>query len=174
MTEETSRYIAVDPTATGFAYAVFETPDRLIAWGLAKARDDRAWVERFERLLSVYQPEIIVTEAPGESRRGSRVLRLLEGVETIALLRSIWTHSVPKRAVWEAFPEARSKHDIAVSLVERFPELRPRLPRKRRAWTSEDARMRIFDALSLIAALLPTNPLPAQSPQHELFQTDPV
>jgi hypothetical protein len=162
MTERTTRYLAVDPTASGFAYVVFETPDRLIAWGLAKGRDDTAWTSRLEGLLDAYRPEIIVAEAlEGRSRRGPRVLRLLDSVETIGLLRDVWTQRVPKRSVWEVFPDAASKHDIAVALVERFPELRPRLPRRRKAWTSEEARMRIFDALSLIAALLPTNPLPA-------------
>ena len=62
---------------------------------------------------------------------------------------------VERDAVRKLFPEATSKHDRAVALVECFPELRPRLPRKRKAWMSEDVRMRIFDALASLLAALP-------------------
>jgi hypothetical protein len=88
--------------------------------------------------------------------RGVKACELLEAVQTIALLRNIWTVRLPKGKVRKLFPDACSKHDVAVSLAERFPELRPRLPRKRKAWTSEDPRMRIFDALALLMAHLAT------------------
>jgi hypothetical protein len=153
-----TRYLAIDPTTAGFAYVVFESPDRLVEWGLATGRDNAAWIKRLEGLIGSYAPEVIVTENPEESHRGKRAIELLDAVQTIALLRSLWTVRVPKRKVWESFPDAANKHDIAVSLVERFPELRPRLPRKRKAWNSEDARMRIFDALALLLSHLAADP----------------
>src|SRR5436305_11644314 len=96
-----TRCLALDPTASGFAFVVFETPDRLTMWRLCKAQDDNAWIARLEQLLVTYSPEIIVTEAPDGSRRSSRVVRLLDTVQTVALLRGIRIHRVPKRAVWE-------------------------------------------------------------------------
>jgi hypothetical protein len=152
-----TRYLAIDPTTAGFAYVVLESPDRLVEWGLATGRTDAEWTRRLESLISLYAPEVLITEDLTGTRRGRRAVSFLEGVQTIALLRSLWTVRIPKRKVWEAFPGAKGKHDIAESLVERFPELRPRLPRKRKAWTSEDARMRIFDSLALIAAHLATD-----------------
>jgi len=43
-----------------------------------------------------------------------------------------------------------TKQDRALALVERFPELLPRLPAKRRPWKSQDERMAIFSAASLV------------------------
>lgn len=48
-----------------------------------------------------------------------------------------------------AFPGTANKHDIAVAIADRFPELAPRLPRVRKPWMSEDYRMSIFDAVGL-------------------------
>jgi hypothetical protein len=52
--------------------------------------------------------------------------------------------------VKKAFPgHERNKDEIASVLGERFPELAPRVPPRRRAWQSEDYRMSIFDAAAL-------------------------
>jgi hypothetical protein len=153
----TARYLAINPTTTGFAYVVFETPERLVDWGLtATLPDEEAWTTRLEELVAAYPPEAIVTERP-HPRCGNRTLRLLDTVEMVALLRGIWTISVARTSIRKLFPGASNKHDVAVALTERFPELRPRLPRKRKAWTSEDARMRIFDALAALLAAFPTD-----------------
>jgi hypothetical protein len=42
---------------------------------------------------------------------------------------------------------------MAELLANQFPEeLASRIPKKRKAWTSENARMDIFDAVGLVAA----------------------
>lgn len=154
-----TRYLAVDPTTSGFAYVVFETPGRLVEWGLAASREERACIKRLEGLIALFRPEVIVTDDPEGVRRGTRSVEFLDAVQTIALLRSLWTVRIPKLSIGDVFPDAKNKHDVALSLVERFPELRPRLPPKRKAWASEDARMRIFDALALLVVHLATDTL---------------
>ena len=41
---------------------------------------------------------------------------------------------------------------MAARLAEIYPALANRLPRKRKTWTPEEARMNIFDALGIAAA----------------------
>lgn len=157
-----SRYLGIEPTYAGFGWIVFEHPERPVAWGLSTAvRDDAAWTDRLESTISLYEPETIVTADPTEGHRGERAMRLLDTAATVALLRGIWTVRVTKDEIRRRFPDAKRKHDIAAALAERFPELRPRLPRPRKPWTSEDPRMRIFDAFAAVIAALPTDPIPA-------------
>jgi hypothetical protein len=63
--------------------------------------------------------------------------------------------------VKQAFSEsgASTKHEIAVAIAKRFPELAPRLPRFRKPWMSEDYRMSIFDAVAFGVTFfhMPTN-----------------
>jgi hypothetical protein len=162
-----TRYLAIEVTKEGLAHAVLETsPEHLVSWRLSSARTDAAWRERLEKLIETYAPKVLVT---GElsSRRSERSVRLLGYAPGIGLSKGVRSMCVGRCDVRNLFPEARSKHDIAVALVDRFPELAPRLPRPRKPWTSEDARMRIFDALSFILA---ADALPVSPPSHEKDQ----
>ena len=48
-----------------------------------------------------------------------------------------------------------TKHEIAQSLAQRFPdELAEKLPPKRRPWENEDGRMDTFDAVGLAMVFL--------------------
>ena len=49
--------------------------------------------------------------------------------------------------------EAGTKHALSEIIAKRFPvQLGSRLPRKRRAWDTEDAKMPFFDAVALALA----------------------
>lgn len=56
----------------------------------------------------------------------------------------------------------RNKAAIARALADRFPELRSRMPRVRKLWTTEDERMHIFDALALAVVVMPPDDPPAK------------
>jgi hypothetical protein len=72
--------------------------------------------------------------------------------------------------VRKAFPDSKTKHDIALVLADRFPELRSWRPRRRKAWMSEDERMNIFDALALAESFLAST-YSYQPNQHPYDQT---
>lgn len=165
-----ARYLGIEVTTAGFAYAVLELPSgHLLDWGLAIARERDAWSRYLERLIRTYAPEVIVHPDVDGARRSERTLTLLASFQRIALKQGIWTVAITKDELQERFPMQKTKHALAVELAERFPELRPRLPRKRKPWQSEDARFRIFQALALIlAATNPTPPISANTTSHAL------
>ncbi|PYV22403.1 MAG: hypothetical protein DMG24_16885 [Acidobacteria bacterium] len=68
-----------------------------------------------------------------------------------ASLRGIRTRVFKRRAASKLFGgEGRlTKHKIATALADRFAELAPILPPKRKPWESEDYRTSIFDAAAL-------------------------
>jgi len=65
--------------------------------------------------------------------------------------RKVKFKSFSRPEVKDGFAEsgATTKQEIAVGITKRFPKLRPRLPRFRKPWMSEDYRMSIFDAVGL-------------------------
>jgi len=145
--------LAIDPTSRGFGFVVLETPDRLLDWGL-RQRLLRS-VADFQVLLDFYHPHILVVEncsAPG-ARRGERARQLIAEATTIAAAeRRIAVRAVAAQDVRKAFGKQSptNKSAMAATLVERFPELAPHLPRRRKIWMSEDERMAVFDALALV------------------------
>ena len=151
-----TRIFALDPTTKGFGYAVLETPFRLVDWSLAYVSGEKesGALARFETLLDQFRPDVVVLEdpaAPG-SRRRPRVQKLLGKLQEIARERGIAVHMIPRLAVIECFssPEKRAtKCSITEHLAETFPELAPKMPKRRKIYQSEDERIAIFDALAL-------------------------
>jgi hypothetical protein len=150
----TTRTFAIDPTTPGFAWVLIEGLHTLVAYGSVQVPlpRNRNCLLRADALLTTYRPDVLVLEdcTVEGARRSKRAAELIEELGTQARLRKVRTVRLSRERVVEGFaPEAKRKHEIAVALCERFPELRSRLPRVRRPWESEDERMNIFDALAL-------------------------
>jgi len=151
-----SRILGIDPIRRGFAYAVIETPNRLIDWGTHRSKTDEGILRRFEDVLTRLLPHVIVIEdfeAWPESSPRIHAREFLNGVRLIAFLQSIPLERLSREKVHAALG-AETKHEIAAAIAVRLPELFPRLPRPRKPWTSEAPSMNIFDACSLALTVL--------------------
>jgi hypothetical protein len=149
--------LAIDPTSRGFAFAVLEAPAFLVDWGerIVPAKSG-GLLRKVDELLSRYEPALLVIEnlaAPG-SRRRKRASTEIRSIELLALKRGLMAERISRLSVTDAFAPVKSKFEVALRLAEIFPVLAQRLPRKRKAWTTEDARMNIFDALGFAAAAM--------------------
>lgn len=150
-----TRILAIDPTTSGFGFAVLEGPDFLVDWGIKETQDDKhaQCLKLIGTLIARYQPDMIVTENPSgkRSRRCARVRALIASIVALARERTCRTRSFTRAEVYKPFPhvDKPNKHRIANAIAEQFPELAPRLPPFRKPWMSEDVRMSIFDAMAL-------------------------
>jgi len=148
------RILAIDPISRGFGFAVLEGPRRLIDWGVVHVQTDklRGCLRRIDELVGRYSPQILVTEDFNTkgSRRRVRVRELVDEIHQQSPEWHCFYRAVSRMQVRRTIrqSERATKYEIALSLIEQFPELRPRLPKPRKPWMSEDARMAIFDALA--------------------------
>jgi hypothetical protein len=152
------RLLAIDLTAKGFGFALLDAKLGLLDWGFSSlpAQDDAAFIARVSNRIDRGRPTALVLEnfAPAKSRetatrRCGLAIRLAEQ-------RKIGLCQVSQKIV-QGILGPGTKNDIAKVLVDRFPELRRRIPNERKRWTAEDERMHIFDALALAVVLLPQN-----------------
>lgn len=143
--------VGIDPTHRGLAFVFFEE-GVLIDWGTW--RDDGNELALLDRLLDGCAADVLVLEdrdADG-CRRKPRVRELLHALERHARQRG---HAVIKiaredvRREWKA-RGLKSKQAIAAAIAERFTDLAMILPAPRKVYRSEDARVQIFDAASLV------------------------
>lgn len=147
--------LAIDPTSRGFAFAVLEAPAFLVDWGSRTIRDESGGlVRKVDELLSRYQPDVLVLEdlAADGARRRKRARREIGSIERRALKRGVRVERVSRLGVRDTFAPGKSKYEVAARLAEIFPVLTNCLPRKRKTWAPEDARMSTFDALGIAAA----------------------
>jgi Holliday junction resolvasome RuvABC endonuclease subunit len=144
--------LAIDPSTRGFGFALLEGPNRLIDWGVKETKKNKTarTLKLIDDLIDVYLPSVIVVEdyAGKGSRRCRRIQGLINDISKLASKKKVRVKSFARLKVMQAFSEsgASTKHEIAVAIAKRFPELEPRLPRFRKPWMSEDYRMSIFDA----------------------------
>jgi Holliday junction resolvasome RuvABC endonuclease subunit len=155
------RVLAIDPFSRGFGLAVLEGEEELIDWGLKSVRstvaNKNAWcIKQVGYLITQYEPSVIVLEnVNGKgSRRGMRVKRLIKQTVALTSKSGLKIYKVSRSEILKVFAEsgAFNKHQIAIQIAKRFPELAPRLPPARKPWKSEDERMSIFDAMAFALA----------------------
>ena len=156
------RILAIDPMHQGVGFAVLERPVGLVDWGWREIREmmtsdkNRATLQRVHELLDRFAPDVLVVEdcAANDSRRGRRVKQLARRLEKLAGEKGIEFCPVSPKTLKEAFAQvdARTKHEIARAVAQRFPELACSLPPVRRPWMSEGGPMSMFDAAALAMA----------------------
>ena len=152
------RVLALDVRPRSFGYVVFEGPALLLDWGVQSFRHGRNAVRiplamKIAALLEDFQPAVVVAKEPPSRKKvnRARTRKVLELIRHKASPRGIRTRVFKRRAASKLFGgEGRlTKHKIATALADRFAELAPILPPKRKPWESEDYRTSIFDAAAL-------------------------
>ncbi|HEX3810310.1 MAG TPA: hypothetical protein VHW02_11500 [Rhizomicrobium sp.] len=146
--------LAVHPTARGFGWVLFESPLSPIDWGMASAKQGRnaRLISRFERLLRRYEPAVLVLEEfEHGARRIDRVQRLCRSIIHLAACAGMETPVFSRAVVRTCFSSvgAATRYDIAQLVAQHVEPFRLWLPKKRKAWESENPRQSLFDAAAL-------------------------
>jgi hypothetical protein len=70
------------------------------------------------------------------------------------VMRSVEVHMVKRADVRQTFRQSgnRNKYEIASTIAQMFPELRQKVPPKRKAWQPERYNAVIFDSVALALA----------------------
>ena len=154
-----SRILAISLSTRGFGYAVIEGSNMIVEYGKKRIYGDKnaGSLAGIEKMIARYQPSLLVLQdvkAKG-TRRDKRIKRLHQKVVTLAAEHKTKLAEISGKELRSALlgNENGTKQEMAELLAKQFPdELASRLPQKRRAWESEDARMDIFDAVGLAAS----------------------
>jgi len=153
--------LALAVRARWFGFAVLDSRCRLIDWGMVfyqqcSTTEIRAAQRRLASLMTTFDPGLIavaVSEVEA-SRTAPSVRALVKWLRTESRARSIPFQLVSRKFIRTAFHEfhAGSKDEIASAIVTLFPELRWKLPSRRKVWEKEHFRLALFDAVAVSVA----------------------
>lgn len=151
-----SRILAVSLSTRGFGYAVTEGNNMIVECGKTRIYGDKnaGSLAGIEKMIIHYQPDCIVLQdmTAKSFRRDARIKRLHQKVVAHAMrhkLKAVEISGRELRATLLGNVDG-TKQEMAELLAKQFSdELGHRLPPKRKAWMSADARMDIFDAVGL-------------------------
>lgn len=148
--------LAIFPDRKGFGWVAFTGPFAVFDWGLAVARRDKNAVclAKIEVLLERLTPETLVLEAyeRPSAARADRLTRLCRAVSALAADRGAEVAVYTRADIAACFLDvgARTRDEIALAVVRHVDAFRHRLPKRRKPWQAEDARMALFSAAALV------------------------
>lgn len=150
------RVLGLYPYSNRVAFAVVEHPLRWIDSGSRRVESarDKHFSEIVRDLMEKNRVSVLAVEAEEYNGRGALAMRRVEAAIAIAKLFDIEVVLVHRAMVSLAIgaSASASTHAVATLLHERFPELGPRSPRKRRPWETESGRARVFRAVGIALA----------------------
>lgn len=149
--------LAVHPFTRGIAYTLFEGPLSPIDWGVKDIRGKQKnalALEATKQLIERLQPDILVLQdlSGPHVHRAQRIRRLQRLIAGHAEAQAIEVHRYRRKEIQECFKVvgAVTRYEIAQSIASQVHAFGHRLPPVRKIWNSEDARMSLFDAASLV------------------------
>ncbi len=137
--------------ATGRIGYVFFIGDTLKEWKLSKkaSRSTAEARKHVTKWIKFFKPDVVVTEKiTKHSRKGDRAKGLIAAIARVAENHDLLDVSVTRI---KAF---KNKYEEARALVQRFPDLHPRLPKEPRIWQSEPFGTIYFEALALALQII--------------------
>jgi hypothetical protein len=137
--------------ASGRVGSVFLIGDKLMDWHVSvKAAENTIEAMGYaQQQINRFTPDAVVTEDPDTAQhKGANSLRLIAAIARTAEDNDLLDVSVPRE---RRYP---NKYAEADALVERYPELAPWLPMKRRFYDNEPRNTVIFEALALAEGII--------------------
>lgn len=126
------RILALDIRSGRIGYAAFETPARLIDFGVTRFNSRHVALLRLIRILQRTDPTLLALRRirPGSSRNTARTRTLIRYAWLYARRSKIATAMIHEKRIRDHFSSqgATTKNKTALFLVQRFPELEWRLP----------------------------------------------
>jgi hypothetical protein len=150
-----NRILALEIRSRRLAFAVLEETNHLLECGIRRWCSDvksaKCAMERIDPLLMLYSPSVVVLKRMGDTNKMRKRKKIIRAIKWTLTKRFIDVHMVGRADIKEAFRESGSqnKYVIAATIAQMFPELKWKLPQKRRPWQPERYNAAIFDAVAL-------------------------
>lgn len=148
--------LAIYPDRKGFGWVAFTGPFAVFDWGLTTARRNKNAIclAKIEALIERLSPETLVLEAyeGPNTIRADRLARLCRAIGALAADRGLEVAIYARADIAACFLDvgARTRDEIALAVVRHVDVFRHRLPKRRKPWQAEDARMALFSAAALV------------------------
>jgi hypothetical protein len=143
MRAATERVLSLYVTVRGFAFCLFERRGNLYDWGIKHVRKSQGdknmqCLRLIEQLIIRYDPHTIVIEdiEDASSKRTERGILLYRAIEKLGDRLGVTVNAYTKQLVFSVFKSYQ-------------PQLKRRLPPKRKIWLPQDSRQGLFDAAAL-------------------------
>lgn len=153
--EKQETVLSIFPNRYGFAYAVFESPEKLLDCGTiyVQPATNRRVMQRVREYVDYYKPTLVICRNTNDQpkRNNKRISRLINLICQEATSQGLQIRSYTRSQIKEVFEQfgAKSKFEISRKIIEWFPQLKMYEYPPRLEWQSEHPDAGVFDSISL-------------------------
>jgi hypothetical protein len=147
-----NKIISIHINGIGFGYVVLNEKGKIIDYGMVAIQpmsNDKC-LKRIKEIVSYHQPEALILENDKNSKKSERVKNLTKRISNYGK-NDLKITRYTKEEIQNTFEifKAKNKYERSRKISEGYPELKSKLPERRKAWESENYYQGIFDAMSL-------------------------
>jgi hypothetical protein len=147
----TFRILGVASTTRGFAFAVTESPCRLIDGGCRRTKSSTSVIlAAISRILGSARPLFVAVERELKSRKRERGHLFQDALRSACRTSGIMVIDIDSSRLDRLAGKPRStKWDIAAAAVRRCADYAHKLPPRPKPWHSEDERISVLVAFAV-------------------------
>ena len=153
--KRTDVVMAIYPNTLGFGFAIMENALTLIRADIMNVRPicNYKLLDKFNLLLDYYLPKVIIVEDYNGigSLKAQRIRKAIELIKEKALERGLTVKIYSRNDIRQVFHvfKAHSKYEISKIIAQNIPQMKLRVPKKRKTSESQRYITGAFDAVSL-------------------------
>ena len=144
------------PNAFGLSYVISKSPNDIINFGkkVVLIKQAKDFLDKIAGIMDDYEPELLILrdyDHP-KSQLSKKYKDIWQAIEQQAKIKGFTLFKYSRDQIKEVFSsfDAKTKFEISERIIEWYPQLKSRSPRRRKPWMNEDNQMGIFDAFSLM------------------------
>lgn len=144
------------PNTNGIGFVICESEKDIIDFGLKpiNRRTQKEYLDKAKWLIEYASPDIVLLlDYKGAiTKLSKRQESVIEDITNYARDHGLRIRHYSRRQIRDVFSDfkAPTKHDIAMTLIRWYPQLKSREPHKRLSYMSEHYQMGVFDAFALM------------------------
>ena len=135
--------LAMYPNTFGVGFVICEGPKEILDYGIKKVQpiSHYKYMKKVKWLFEYCKPDIVLLLDYKSRKISNRQKRIIDAILQLARAQI--------KQTFLSF-QAKTKYEIAMIILNWYPELKEKAPHKRLPWMAEHYQMGLFDAFALM------------------------
>lgn len=142
------------PNTFGVGFVICENPKEILDYGIKKVQpiSHHKYLKKVKWLLDYCKPDIVLLLDYKARKLSNRQKRIIDAIVQLSHAKNLNLKTYSRSQIKQTFLsfKAKTKYEIAMVILNWYPELRDKEPHKRLPWMAEHYQMGVFDAFALM------------------------
>lgn len=142
------------PNTFGVGFVICESPKEILDYGIKKVQpiSHHKYLKKVKWLLDYCKPDVVLLLDYKARKLSNRQKRIIDAIVQLSHAKNLNLKTYSRSQIKQTFLSfnAKTKYEIAMVILNWYPELKDKAPHKRLPWMAEHYQMGVFDAFALM------------------------